>query len=48
MELSVQQYLDSVTNPRTKKGYRKGINEFCKWFGKTAEEILQMRKDDLT
>ena len=48
MELSVQEYLDSVSNPRTKKGYRKGINEFCKWFGKTAEEILQMRKDDLT
>jgi integrase len=48
MELSVQEYLDSVSNPRTKKGYRKGIKEFCQWFGKTAEEILQMRKDDLT
>jgi integrase len=48
MEFSVQQYLDSVSNPRTKKGYRKGINEFCKWFNKPAEEILQMRKDDLT
>jgi integrase len=33
---------------RTKKGYRKGIKEFCQWFGKTAEEILQMRKEDLT
>jgi integrase len=48
MKLSVQQYLDSVTNPRTKKGYRKGIKEFCKWFGKTPEESLQMRKNDLT
>ena len=48
MELSVQQYLDSVSNPRTKKGYRKGIKEFCQWFDKPAEEILQMRKDDLT
>jgi integrase len=48
MELSVQQYLDSVSNPRTKKGYRKGIKEFCEWFDKPAEEILQMRKDDLT
>ena len=48
MELSVQEYLDSVSNPQTKKGYRKGIREFCKWFGKTAEEILQIRKDDLT
>ena len=48
MELSVQEYLDSVSNPRTKKGYRKGIKEFCKWFDKTPEEILQIRKDDLT
>jgi integrase len=48
MELSVQQYLDSVSNPRTKKGYKKGIKEFCEWFGKPAEEILQMRKEDLT
>ena len=48
MKLSVQEYLDSVSNPSTKKGYKKGIKEFCEWFDKTAEEILQMRKDDLT
>ena len=48
MKLSVQEYLDSVSNPSTKKGYKKGIKEFCEWYDKTAEEILQMRKDDLT
>ncbi len=48
MELSVKKFLDSVSNPQTKRGYKKGIREFCKWFGKTTEEILQIRKDDLT
>ena len=41
MKLSVQEYLDSVSNPSTKKGYKKGIKEFTKWYGKTAEEILR-------
>jgi integrase len=48
MELSVQEFLDSVSNPNTKKGYRHGIKKFCEWYGKSAEEILEMRKDDLT
>jgi len=48
MELSLQEFLDSVQNPNTKKGYRHGIKKFCEWFGKSAEEILEMRKDDLT
>jgi len=48
MELSVQEFLDSVSNPNTKKEYRHGLNKFCQWFGKTAEEILELRKDDLT
>jgi len=48
MELSVQEFLDSVSNPNTKKEYRHGLNRFCEWFGKSAEEILEMRKDDLT
>ncbi len=39
MELSVKEFLDSVINPNTKKMYRHGINKFCEWFGKTAEEI---------
>jgi site-specific recombinase XerD len=48
MELSVQEFLDSVSNPNTKKEYRHGIKKFCEWYGKNAEEILQLRKNDLT
>jgi len=48
MELSVQEFLDSVSNPNTKKEYRHGIKKFCEWYGKSAEEILELRKDDLT
>lgn len=48
MELSIQEFLDSVSNPNTKKEYRHGITKFCEWYGKSAEEILELRKDDLT
>lgn len=48
MELSVKEFLDSVANPNTRKGYRVGINKFCEWFGKSPREILEARKDDLT
>ncbi|HJW97938.1 MAG TPA: tyrosine-type recombinase/integrase [Candidatus Bathyarchaeia archaeon] len=48
MELSVQVFLDSVTNPNTKKEYRHGIKKFCDWYGRTAEEVLELRKNDLT
>jgi integrase len=48
MELSVQEFLDSVSNPLTRKGYRHGLKRFCEWYGKSAEEILELRKDDLT
>jgi len=48
MNLSEQTFLDSVSNPNTKKCYRHGLNKFCQWYGKTAEEILELRKDDLT
>ena len=48
MELSVQEFLDSVSNPNTRKEYRHGLKKFCDWFGKNAEEILEMRKGDLT
>jgi integrase len=48
LEMSVQEFLDSVNNPSTKKGYRFGLKEFVEWFGKPAEEILKMRQDDLT
>jgi len=48
VKLSLQEFLDSVQNPNTKKGYRHGIKKFCEWYGKSAEEILELRKDDLT
>jgi len=48
MELSLQEFLDSVSNKRTRKGYKLGIKKFCEWFGKSAEEILKLRQEDLT
>jgi integrase len=48
MELSVEAFLDSVTNAHTKKEYRYGVKGFCDWFGKSAEEILRTRQEDLT
>jgi len=48
MNLSVNEFLDTVQNPLTRKGYRHGIKKFCDYYEKTAEEILNQRKDDLT
>ena len=48
MELSVKEFLDSIINPNTRKGYRVGIKKFYEWFGKSPREILEARKDDLT
>jgi site-specific recombinase XerD len=48
MELSVKEFLESVVNPNTRKGYRVGIKKFYEWFGKSPREILEARKDDLT
>ena len=48
MNLSVQEFLNSISNKSTKKGYRFGLNKFVDWFGKSAEEILLMRQEDLT
>ena len=48
MDMSVQEFLNSVSNPRTRKGYRFGLNKFVEWYGKPAEEILFMRQEDLT
>jgi integrase len=48
MKLSVKEFLDTVQNQSTKKGYRQGIKKFCEYYGKTADEILKQRKDDLT
>ena len=40
MEMSVQEFLNSISNPRTRKGYRFGLNKFVEWFSKPAEDIL--------
>jgi integrase len=48
MELSAKEFLDSVINPNTRKGYRVGIKKFQEWFGRSPREILIARKDDLT
>ena len=48
MEMSVQEFLNSISNPRTRKGYRFGLNKFVEWFNKPAEQILTMRQEDLT
>jgi len=48
MKLSVKEFLDTIQNPSTRKGYRQGIKKFCEYYEKTAEEILNQRKDDLT
>jgi integrase len=46
--MSVQEFLNSINNPRTRKGYQFGLNKFVEWFNKTPEEILAMRQEDLT
>ena len=46
--MSVKEFLDSISNNHTRKEYRYGIKRFYDWFAKTPEEILKMRKDDLT
>jgi len=48
MKLSVKEFLDTVQNQNTRKGYRQGIKKFCEYYEKTAKEILNQRKDDLT
>jgi len=48
MKLSVKEFLDTIQNPSTRKGYRQGIKKFREYYGKTVKEILNQRKDDLT
>jgi site-specific recombinase XerD len=48
LEMSVQEFLNSISNQRTRKGYRFGLRKFVEWFSKPAEEILAMRQEDLT
>jgi integrase len=48
VELSEKKFLDSVSNPRTRKGYRFGLKKFVEWYSKPTQEILAIRQDDLT
>ena len=46
--MSVQDFLDSLGNSRTRKNYSFGLRKFVEWYGKSADEILNLRKEDLT
>jgi len=46
--MSVQEFLDSLSSKGTKKIYKMGLKKFFNWSGKTADQILKDRKDDLT
>jgi integrase len=46
--MSVQEFLDSLPSKGTKKVYKMGLKKFFEWYGKTPDQVLQERKDDLT
>jgi integrase len=46
-EMTEKQFYDSIPNVHTRREYRNGLQRFSAWFGKTADEILEMRKADL-
>lgn len=48
LNMSVQEFLDSTNSKGTRKIYKMGLKRFLEWYGKTADEILQERKEDLT
>ena len=48
LTLSVQEFLDSLPSKGTKKVYKSGLKKFFEWYGKSAEEVLKERKEDLT
>ena len=46
-EMTEKEFYDSIPNMHTRREYRNGLQRFSAWFGKTADEILEMRKADL-
>lgn len=48
LNMSVQEFLDSLPSKGTKKVYKMGLKKFFEWYEKTPEQVLQERKDDLT
>ena len=45
---SMAEFLNSYANKSTRRMYRRGLELFCKWYGKDVDTILEERKDDLT
>ena len=48
LAMSVQEFLDSLPSKGTKKVYKYGLKKFFEWYKKTANEVLEERKSDLT
>jgi integrase len=48
LNMSVQEFLESLSSKGTKKVYKMGLKKFFEWYGKTADQVLQERKEDLT
>jgi len=46
-EMTEKEFYDSIPNMHTRREYRNGLQRFSAWFGKSADEILEMRKADL-
>jgi len=47
--MNVEDFLNDIKETKSKstfKEYKHGINKFADWFGKTPNEILEMRKQD--
>ncbi len=42
-----KEFYDNIPNRLTRKEYRNGLRKFSAWFGKSADEILEMRRQDL-
>ena len=45
---AMEQFIDSYTSRNTKRIYKHGIELFCRWYGKSIDEVLQERQNDLT
>jgi len=47
--MTVEYFLDYVKESKSKnthKQYKNGIEKFCAWFGKTPNEVLELRRQD--
>ncbi|MGA3289442.1 MAG: hypothetical protein ABSD42_04295 [Candidatus Bathyarchaeia archaeon] len=44
----MEAYLESYPKKETRRLYKRGIELFVSWYGKSVDKILAERKDDLT